>query len=105
MTEPTAIFIKSEKDFQNIKSQVVEEFLTCFSNLLPPIICEDYPEFKNEADVAFEKFKNASTRSALFNCVTSSFDEQEDYLRIANDYCRQYTLDQDLEIFPFNKDS
>ena len=95
MTEPTAIFIKSEEDFQNIKTQIVEEFLMCLKNLLPPVVDENYLEFKRAADEAFSKFKNATTRSALFDCVTSSFVDEEDYLRIANDYARQYTEDQD----------
>ena len=94
MTEPTAIFIKSEKDFQNIKSQVVEEFLMCLKNLLPPIVDENYLEFKRVADDVFRRFKNVTTRSVLFDCITNSFVDEEDYLRIANDYCRQYMEDQ-----------
>ena len=95
MTEPTAIFIKSDDDFQLLKTKIVEEFLTCLKDLLLPVVKEDSLEFKKVADDAFKKFKNAPTRSALFYCMTSSFDEQEDYLRIANDYARQYTEDQD----------
>ena len=94
MTELTAIFIKSEQDFQSIKTQIVEEFLTCWKDLRTPVEREDYLEFKKEADDAFELFKNAHTRFALFHCVTSSFEEQEDYLRIANDYISQYMSDR-----------
>lgn len=97
MTEPTAIFIKSEDDFQRLKTQVVEEFHKCWEDLLSEVYTENYPGFKKVADDAFNKFKGYRARMALFSTLTISFEQEEDSFRIANDYVRQYMEDQNDE--------
>ena len=94
MTEPTAIFIRSEDDFQKLKTQVVEEFHTCWEYLHSDVCTENYLTFKKSADDAFKKFKGYRARKALFSTLTISFEQEEDSFRIANDFVRQYEEDQ-----------
>ena len=90
MNEPTAIFITSEDDYQELKTKVANELFNCWFMMKNAVENEDYERFSSGGIKMCLSFKEFHPRKFIMELVVCAFKGSENFYQIANNYRNQF---------------